>query len=100
MRVTVEMDDIRLGLAFERQKPVAGASDIVRRARHPFELPIALSQIHSGDRAGLLTLLIRWLWPYHCECELDPFGRGRGTERARELESVRPHASGSIGRHQ
>ncbi len=57
MRVTIEVDQIRLGAALYLQQPISSALHVVPCIFHPFQLQTALVDFDVANAARLLALI-------------------------------------------
>src|SRR4051812_32812730 len=89
VRVAVQMYDVRLILALQREQPLAGPIDVAPWSFHPLQLVRALDELHVAARMRLGALVRRWP---RSHCGEDDLNAVR-LQSVRELDRVRPHAT-------
>ncbi len=92
----VQMNNIGLVLALQRQQPFAGAVHIVPGALHPLELVAAFVERQAVHAHQMRTLIGGQRCAHGCQ----RYTHTSFVQRLRKLHGVVPHAAECVGRHQ
>ena len=96
VRVTIQVNHIRIKPSFQFQKPFAGIIDILPGRIHPFESEFTFGKLYIRQPLHLRALIRSRRFTHGREQHVDLVLR----EHLAKLHRVRPDASNGVGRHQ